>query len=373
MTESDPPDLFSSAQSAPPEPVPSKPPESSSEAVGGTAKPDEGLHAVVVGAAGYTGGETLRLLLHHPGIARITAMSTSQAGRPWFHAHPDLLGVSHENFTDRLPVDPDVLVLCMGHGRSRAFLDQHASEIPPGAAVIDLATDFRHAENALHEATGRAFRYGLPEFHGSALAGHRSVANPGCFATAIQLALAPLAAAGWLDGPVHVQATTGSTGAGQEPSRTTHFSWRSANLSVYKPFTHQHLTEIREQLAGLAGVGEPDLPPLEFIPHRGAFARGIHVAATVNLPDGELDVEAAYRAFYADAPFTHLAPSLPDLKAVVNTNACHIGLLQDGHRLLVVSVIDNLLKGAAGQAVQNLNLMYGFDETAGLRLKASVH
>lgn len=360
-----------------------------SESASATSPP-AGLHAVVVGAAGYTGGETLRLLLHHPGIARITALSASQAGRPWSHAHPDLLGVTDAIFSDRLPADPDVLFLCMGHGRSGEFLGQHASSLAPEVGVIDLATDFRHAAGCHHAATGRTFRYGLPEWHAPALAGYRSVANPGCFATAIQLALAPLAAAGLLTAPVHVQATTGSTGAGQEPSRNTHFSWRNANLSVYKPFTHQHLTEIREQLAGLAASvstasastfsadsssipSAPALPPIEFIPHRGAFARGIHVAATLELPDADAPVEAIYREFYAAAPFTHLAPSPPDLKAVVNTNACHIGLIREGRRLLVVSVLDNLLKGASGQAVQNMNLMYGFLETTGLRLKASVH
>ncbi|MBQ9193578.1 MAG: N-acetyl-gamma-glutamyl-phosphate reductase [Bacteroidales bacterium] len=312
------------------------------------------IRAGIIGGAGYTAGELVRLLVNHPEAAIAWIHSESQAGKPVAEHHPGLVGDTELVFTDQVDLGGiDVLFLCSAHGKSRGFWEDHPC--PEGLKVIDLAQDFRD------ESDG--YVYGLPELNRDRIAGTRKVANPGCFATAIQLALLPLAKAGLLTGDVHVQAVTGSTGAGVKPAPTTHFSWRTDNLSIYKVLTHQHLLEIRRNL----GVGDN----LHFIPVRGDFARGIFAVAETACDLSLEKVTALYKDFYADAPFTWVLPGPVDLKQVVNTNKCLLALEMHEGRLVVTSVIDNLLKGASGQAVQNMNLMFFLPETAGLRLKAS--
>ena len=314
------------------------------------------VRAGIIGGAGYTAGELVRLLVHHPEVEIAWIHSESQAGKAVAEHHPGLIGDTDLVFTDVIGLEGiDVLFLCSAHGKSRAFWEEHPC--PAGLKVIDLAQDFRD------ESDG--YVYGLPELNRSRIRGASKVANPGCFATAIQLALLPLAKAGLLQGDIHVQAVTGSTGAGVKPAPTTHFSWRSNNLSIYKVLTHQHLLEIRRNLQ----VGDN----LHFIPVRGDFARGIFAVAELacDLPLEELT--ALYQDFYADAPFTWLVSGPVDLKQVVNTNKCLLSLEQHEGRLVVTSVIDNLLKGASGQAVENMNLLFGLPQTAGLQLKASVY
>ena len=312
------------------------------------------IRAGIIGGAGYTAGELVRLLVNHPAAEIAWIHSESQAGKPVAEHHPGLVGDTDLVFTDIVDLEGiDVLFLCSAHGKSRAFWEEHPC--PAGLKVVDLAQDFRD------ESDG--YVYGLPELNRNRILGAEKVANPGCFATAIQLALLPLAKAGLLGGDVHVQAVTGSTGAGVKPAPTTHFSWRDNNLSTYKVLTHQHLAEIRRNL----GVGEN----LHFIPVRGDFPRGIFAVAETACALSPEEVTALYKSFYADAAFTHVLPGSVDLKQVVNTNKCLIALeLHDG-QLVVTSVIDNLLKGASGQAVQNMNLLFSLPETAGLRLKAS--
>ena len=312
------------------------------------------IRAGIIGGAGYTAGELVRILVNHPEAEIAWIHSESQAGKPVAEHHPGLVGDTDLVFTDVIDLDGvDVLFLCSAHGKSRAFWEEHPC--PPGLKVIDLAQDFRD------ESDG--YVYGLPELNRDRIAGADKVANPGCFATAIQLALLPLAKAGLLGGDVHVQAVTGSTGAGVKPAPTTHFSWRSDNLSIYKVLTHQHLLEIRRNL----GIGDN----LHFIPVRGDFARGIFAVCETACSLTIEEVSALYQDFYADAPFTWVLSGPVDLKQVVNTNKCLIALEMHEGRLVITSVIDNLLKGASGQAVQNLNLMFSLPETAGLRLKAS--
>ena len=312
------------------------------------------IRAGIIGGAGYTAGDLVRLLVNHPAARIAWIHSESQAGKAVAEHHPGLVGDTDLVFTDRIGLDGiDVLFLCGAHGHSRAFWEEHPC--PDGLKVIDLAQDFRD------ESDG--YVYGLPEVNRSRICAATKVANPGCFATALQLALLPLAKAGLLDGDIHVQAVTGSTGAGVKPSPTTHFSWRSGNLSAYKVLTHQHLAEIRRTL----GVGDN----LHFSPVRGDFPRGIFAVADTACPLSLPEVTALYEAFYADAPFTWVVPGQVDLKQAVNTNKCLLSLEMHEGRLVVTSVIDNLLKGASGQAVENMNLMSGLPETAGLRLKAS--
>lgn len=317
----------------------------------------------IVGGAGYTAGELIRILLNHPAVELAWVHSGSHAGEPLSSAHSGLRGETDITFADSVDLDSvDVLFLCQGHGASRKFWEEHT--LPSHLRVIDLAQDYRD------ESDG--YVYGLPEakLH-TDMAARRLVANPGCFATAIQLALLPLAASGHLTGEVHITGVTGSTGAGVKPGATTHFSWRTDNLSVYKPFTHQHLLEIRQTLSQLSGK---EAPELTFVPVRGDFARGIFVTATLRTSLTPEEARKLYADFYADAPFTHVAPSGTEvnLKEVVNTNKALVGLTHDGAgRLLVVCAIDNLLKGASGQAVQNMNLLLGLPEDTGLRLKAS--
>lgn len=313
----------------------------------------------IIGGAGYTAGELIRILLNHPSAELVFVHSTSSAGQLLSDVHEGLLGETDMVFSDTYDLSAiDVLFLCSGHGFSRKFWEEN--ERPSGLKVIDLAQDYRD------ESDG--YVYGLPEINAGRVAKADSLANPGCFATAIQLSLLPLAAAGLFEGDVQVSALTGSTGAGVKPSSTTHFSWRADNISVYKAFNHQHLLEIGRTLKSL----QPNFEGrINFIPMRGDFARGIFAACWL---DCNLTLDEAYglyEKFYADAPFTVVTHRDVDLKQAVNTNKAIIGLHVDDGRLLVTTAIDNLLKGASGQAVQNMNIMFGLDQTTGLRIKSS--
>ena len=317
--------------------------------------------AGILGAAGFTGGELIRLLLNHPEVEIVFANSESNAGNPVSDVHEGLVGDTDLRFTDTMPFDQvDVVFLCFGHGKSEAFLKEHA--IPEQVRIIDLAQDFRLASPS-HD-----FVYGLPELNKERIAKARHIANPGCFATCIQLGLLPAARMGILQDDIAVNAITGSTGAGQKPTATTHFSWRSSNMSIYKPFQHQHVPEIRQSLLQEQGSLEASI---DFIPYRGDFTRGIFATEVVKTDANINDIVAAYKTYYADAPFTHYVERPIDLKQVVNTNKALVHCEKYGNKLLVTSCIDNLLKGAVGQAVQNMNIMFGIDETAGLRLKPS--
>lgn len=318
----------------------------------------------IIGSAGYTGGELIRLLLNHPFAEIAFAHSKSNAGELISKVHTDLLGETDLKFTDKIQTDIDALFLCTSHNDSRKFLE--ANPVSSKTKIIDLSQDFRLKEKS--KLNGRAFVYGLPELNRDAIKKSNNVANPGCFATCIQLALLPLAKQKLLNGEIHVSATTGSTGAGQSPSDTTHFSWRQNNLSVYKAFEHQHLDEIGESLKQLQKNFER---AINFIPHRGSFTRGIFASVYVNSSLKIDEVKSIYNNFYHEHPFVHISDVPVDLKQVVNTNKCLLHLARHGNKLLITSVIDNLLKGASGQAVQNMNLMFGLDETTGLKLKAS--
>ena len=314
----------------------------------------------ILGAAGYTGGELIRVLLNHPEANLVFANSESNAGNLVSDVHEGLTGDTLLRFTDQMPFDEvDVVFFCFGHGKSEAFLKEHT--IPERVKIIDLAQDFRIKGS--HD-----YVYGLPEVNHDAIAQAHHVANPGCFATAIQLALLPAAYLNLLKEDVSVNAITGSTGAGQKPGATTHFSWRTDNISIYKPFQHQHIAEIRQSLQQVQGYLEADI---DFIPYRGNFARGIFCTAVVRTPAPLEDIAEAYKDFYREAAFTHVSDSPIDLKQVVNTNKALVHVEKYGNKLLVTSVIDNLLKGAVGQAVQNMNIMFGLDQRTGLRLKAS--
>lgn len=314
----------------------------------------------ILGAAGYTGGELIRLLLNHPEAQIVFANSESNAGNPVSDVHEGLIGDTDLLFTDQMPFDKvDVVFFCFGHGKSQQFLAEH--KIPEGVKIIDLAQDFRI--KGPHD-----YVYGLPEINKSAIEQAKHLANPGCFATAIQLALLPAAAMGLLTEDVSVNAITGSTGAGQKPSSTTHFSWRMGNLSIYKPFTHQHLAEIHQSIQQVQGHLEASI---DFIPYRGDFARGIFCTSVIKTQAPAEDVISGYKEFYRDAAFTHYCDKALDLKQVVNTNKALVHADAFEGKILVTSCIDNLLKGAVGQAVQNMNLMFGIDEKAGLLLKAS--
>lgn len=319
------------------------------------------VKAGIVGGAGYTGGETLRLLIHHPNVEVAFVHSRSHAGHAVHEVHHDLVGDTDLRFTDTLsPVE--VVFLCLGHGESKKFLSENS--LSPATRVIDLSQDFRLGE----KAGERQFVYGLPELNQEKIRDAVNVANPGCFATAIQLGLLPLASAGLLTA-VHTTGITGSTGAGQKLQDTTHFSWRANNISAYKTLTHQHLREIRQSLQQLqpAFAGA-----VNFVPWRGDFARGIFVSSMMATHLSLTEAVNLYRAFYAAAPFTHVMDTTLDLKQAVNTNKCLIQLEKEGDMLIVHSAIDNLLKGASGQAVENMNLMFGFEQTAGLHLKGIV-
>jgi len=314
----------------------------------------------ILGAAGYTGGELIRLLLNHPEAEIVFANSESNAGNLVSDVHEGLIGDTDLRFTDAMPFDQvDVVFFCFGHGKSEAFLKEHT--IPANIKIIDLAQDFRIKGN--HD-----YVYGLPEINKAEIVKAQHVANPGCFATAIQVALLPAAKMGLLTDDVAVNAITGSTGAGQKPGATTHFSWRTDNLSIYKAFSHQHIAEIRQSLTQIQGSLDASI---DFIPYRGNFARGIFCTAVVKTIANAEDVIAAYKDFYRDAAFTHYSDKAIDLKQVVNTNKALVHVDCFEGKILVTSAIDNLLKGAVGQAVQNMNLLFGLEETAGLKLKAS--
>ena len=343
-----------------------------------TSSPRGGIKVGVLGAAGYTGGELIRLLLNHPEAEIVFANSESNAGNLISDVHEGLIGETDQRFTAEMPFeDADVVFFCFGHGKSEQFLKEHT--IPANVKIIDLAQDFRltpskpprgEASPAVLPLGGvrRGFVYGLPEINKAEIAQAQNVANPGCFATCIQLGLLPAANLNLLKCDVAVNAITGSTGAGQKPGATTHFSWRNNNLSIYKPFQHQHIAEIRQSLAQVQGHLDVDI---DFIPYRGDFARGIFCTEVIRTKAPADEVIQAYKDFYADAAFTHYSDKAIDLKQVVNTNKCLVHIDAFDGKLLVTSCIDNLLKGAVGQAVQNMNIMFGIDETAGLRLKAS--
>lgn len=331
----------------------------------------------ILGAAGYTGGELIRILLNHPEAEIVFANSESNAGNLVSDVHEGLIGDTDLCFTDQMPFDKvDVVFFCFGHGKSEAFLKEHT--IPDNVKIIDLAQDFRIKGN--HD-----YVYGLPEIYRKEIATCKHLANPGCFATCIQEGLLPLAKAGLLTHDVAVNAITGSTGAGQKPGSTTHFSWRNNNFSVYKLFTHQHLHEICQTLNDLRPMSAPravdtldegyesDGITIDFIPYRGDFARGIFCTEVVTCdvaPDQEAIIRL-YKEFFKDAVFTHYSDKPLDLKQVVNTNKALVHVEVFGRKIVVTSIIDNLLKGAVGQAVQNMNIMFGLDEKAGLNLKAT--
>lgn len=323
----------------------------------------------ILGAAGYTGGELIRLLVNHPEAEIVFANSESNAGNLVADVHEGLLGDTDLKFTDTMPFDEvDVVFFCFGHGKSEQFLQEHT--IPAHVKIIDLAQDFRIA------APTHDYVYGLPEIHKAQIQQCQHLANPGCFATCIQLGLLPLAKAGLLTHDVAVNAITGSTGAGQKPVGTTHFSWRTDNMSIYKVFTHQHLHEIRQSLTELQGSLDASI---DFIPYRGDFARGIFCTEVVKFDGAEgsptnptaEQLADMYRTFYTDAAFTHYVDKALDLKQVVNTNKALVHIDKFGNKAVITCIIDNLLKGAVGQAVQNMNLMFGVDERCGLGLKAN--
>ena len=319
------------------------------------------IRAGLVGGAGYTGGEMLRLLVNHPSVEIVFVHSQSNTGNLISDVHTDLLGDTDLRFTGELSSDIDVLFLCVGHGDAKKFLE--ANQIDQSIKIIDLSQDFR-----LNVAAGDQWVYGLPELNRDRIKEANYIANPGCFATCIQLALLPLAANGLLKNEVHINATTGSTGAGQSLAATSHFSWRNNNLSVYKAFGHQHLNEIGESLVHL----DPSFDaPINFIPQRGDFTRGILAAVYTECDLTEEEAQKLYEDYYDDHVFTHVSKNNIDLKQVVNTNKGLVHVEKHGNKVFIVSIIDNLLKGASGQAVQNMNLMFGLEERAGLRLKAA--
>lgn len=321
------------------------------------------IKAGIIGGAGYTGGEVLRLLLNHHEVEISFVQSESQAGKKVYSVHQDCFGEADLNFQKEVG-EADVLFLCKGHGESKIFLEKN--KISDSTKIIDLSQDFRHKGNNSYQ--GKEFVYGLPELNKEKIKTANYIANPGCFATSIELALLPLASSGNLNSDIHVSATTGSTGAGQTPSATNHFSWRSNNHSTYKTLNHQHEKEILESVKQL----QPSFnQQLDFIPQRGAFTRGIFSVIYVK---GDFDLEktkTGYENYFSKSPFTYLVPFEIDVKQVVNTNNCFISLQKEKDNLIIISAIDNLLKGAAGQAVQNMNLMFGINETTGLKLKPS--
>jgi N-acetyl-gamma-glutamyl-phosphate reductase len=321
------------------------------------------IKAGIIGGAGYTGGELIRLLIHHPGVAVSFIHSRSNAGKPVYAVHQDLIGDTELNFTGELRTDIDVLFLCLGHGESKKFLAEN--NIPDRVKIIDLANDFRLKAGS--SVGNRKFVYGLPEMNKQEIRTASAIANPGCFATGIQLGLLPLAKAGLLK-DIYTTGITGSTGAGQSLSATSHFSWRANNIQAYKTLTHQHLGEIGESLVHLQPANDVDL---SFVPWRGDFTRGIFVSSTLSCDLSLEELYVLFSGFYKEHPFTHVSKDPIFLKQVVNTNKAVIQLEKAGSKLVVHSAIDNLLKGASGQAVQNMNLVFGLDETTGLKLKAN--
>jgi len=322
------------------------------------------LEVGIIGGAGYTAGELIRLLLIHPETNINFVYSTSNAGNKLYKVHQDLIGSTEIDFTQKINPNVDVLFLCLGHGNSTAFLKENS--FSENTKIIDLSNDFRLKKDKIID--GKEFVYGLPELQKEAIKSANYIANPGCFATALQLAILPLAANGLLQNDVHINAVTGATGAGTSLSATTHFTWRDNNFSHYKAFSHQHLGEINQTVNQLQSDFDSEI---NFMPNRGNFSRGIF-ATTYTKFEGSLeDAQKIYSAFYKDAAFTFVSYESIHMKQVVNTNKCLVQLEKHGNKLLITSTIDNLLKGASGQAIQNMNLMYGFEETLGLNLKAN--
>ena len=322
------------------------------------------VKAGIVGGAGYTGGELLRILVNHPDVDIVFVHSNSNAGNFIYDVHTDLIGDTDLKFTGELSADIDVLFLCVGHGDARKFLV--ANPVDDRVKIIDLSQDFRLGKNS--SIGNKRFIYGLPELNRAEIRSAENIANPGCFASCLQLAMLPLAKAGLLNNEVHISATTGSTGAGQSLSSTSHFSWRNNNLSVYKAFGHQHLNEIGESIKQLQ---ENFSSEISFIPYRGDFTRGIMASVYTECSLSQEELDNLYQQYYAGHEFTHVSKKNIDLKQVVNTNKCLVHVEKHGNKVLILSILDNLLKGASGQAVQNMNLMFGLDERAGLRLKAA--
>ncbi|RKR82776.1 N-acetyl-gamma-glutamyl-phosphate reductase [Mucilaginibacter gracilis] len=333
------------------------------------------VKAGIVGGAGYTGGELLRILINHPNVDIAFVHSNSNAGNYIYEVHTDLFGDTELKFSGEISDEIDALFLCVGHGDARKFLEANA--IAAHVKIIDLSQDFRLSKNSKFniqnltadpEPSFRQFVYGLPELNREAIKTAKNIANPGCFATCLQLGLLPLAAKGLLTNEVHITATTGSTGAGQSLAPTSHFTWRNDNLSVYKVFDHQHLNEIGESLKQLQSATE--VGALNFVPYRGDFTRGIIASIYTESSLSEVEATQLYTEYYAGHPFTHVTNRNIDLKQIVNTNKCFIQVKKHGNKIFIVSIMDNLLKGASGQAVQNMNLLFELEETSGLRLKA---
>jgi len=317
------------------------------------------IKAGIIGGAGYTAGELIRILINHPEVDLDFVYSTSQPGKPVAGVHQDLLGEIDLQFTGDINKNADVVFLCLGHGNSIKFLAEN--QFSKKTKIVDLSTDYRMEGE-------HAFIYGLPEFNKEKIKKADFIANPGCFATAISLAILPLAKAGLLQNEVHINAVTGATGAGTSLSATTHFTWRDNNFSSYKAFEHQHLNEIGQSLKLLQNN---KLPEINFIPNRGNFSRGIHATAYTKFEGSLEEAKAIYSEAYKDSIFTFVVEEELHLKQVVNTNKCLLKLQKFRNKILITSVIDNLLKGASGQAVQNMNLIFGFEETTGLKLKAN--
>jgi len=313
----------------------------------------------IIGGAGYTAGELIRILLYHPEAEIVFIHSNSNAGNPIHKIHGDLIGETNLIFSSEIKNEIDVLFLCMGHGKSKEFLA--STPLPDSVKIIDLSRDFRLKKEA------KRFIYGLPELNKSAIKKAHKIANPGCFATAMQLALLPLAKANLLKEEVHLNGITGSTGAGQKPTATGHFSWRNNNVSLYKTLRHQHMNEVQQSVQQL----QPNYQnALNFIPIRGNFTRGILLSTYTQTDESENQLLDLYKSFYQDAAFTHVSNENPNLKQVVNTNKAILFVEKIGDKVVIVSIIDNLLKGASGQAVQNMNLLFGLEEKMGLGLKA---
>lgn len=321
------------------------------------------IKVTIAGGTGYTAGELLRILVNHPNVEIISVLSTTRVGEPIHSVHKELLGECDLKFSDN-PENPDVLFLCLGHGLSKEFLNQH--QLSPHCKVIDLGNDFRLDD----EFSSNKFVYGLCELNKESIKLSKYVANPGCFATSILLGIIPLVSSGMLYDDIHITAITGSTGAGKKPSETGHFSYRDNNVSIYKLFTHQHLGEIKKTL-GL--ITQEKLPPINFVPIRGDFSRGIFASIYTKAAEG-VDIEQLieyFKKFYSESPFVFVSEDEISLKEVVNTNKCYLQISHKNGQIHITSIIDNLLKGASGQAVQNMNLMFGLNEDTGLRLKAS--
>lgn len=322
------------------------------------------LEIGIIGGAGYTAGELIRLLLNHPKSKINFVYSTSNAGNKLYKVHQDLIGATEIRFTSKINSNVDVLFLCLGHGNSTAFLEKNS--FSENTRIIDLSNDFRLLADKNFD--GKEFVYGLPELQREKIKTAKYIANPGCFATALQLAILPLAANGLLQNDVHINAVTGATGAGTSFSSTTHFTWRDNNFTHYKAFNHQHLGEIHQTVHQLQANFNSEI---NFMPNRGNFSRGIFATTYTKFNGSIEDAKEIYQAYYKDAVFTFVSENDIHMKQVVNTNKCLLHVAKHGDKLLITSTIDNLLKGASGQAIQNMNLMYGFEERLGLNLKAN--